>query len=98
MAELYSLCDMVVGKAGASTCMEALSHKKPLICTEWAGQNDYKIIEFLVAHRLGSFTPRYREFIQVLASSPVYEKYDAEFSTYGILQELRRFYAVFGSL
>lgn len=98
MAELYSLCDMVVGKAGASTCMEALSHKKPLICTEWAGQNDYKIIEFLVAHRLGSFTPRYREFIQVLASSPVYEKYDAEFSTYGILQELRSFYAVSGSL
>uniref|UniRef100_A0A7C3ELG0 Glycosyl transferase n=1 Tax=Gracilinema caldarium TaxID=215591 RepID=A0A7C3ELG0_9SPIR len=98
MAELYSLCDMVVGKAGASTCMEALSHKKPMICTEWAGQNDYTIIQFLLENRLGSFTPRYREFIELLSSPPVYEKYDAEFSTYGILQELRSFYAVSGSL
>jgi len=98
MAELYSLCDMVVGKAGASTCMEALSHNKPLICTEWAGQNDYKILEFLLENNLGSFTPRYRQFKELLSSPPIYKKYDAEFSTYGILQELRSFYAVSGSL
>ena len=98
MAELYSLCDMVVGKAGASTCMEALYHKKPLICTEWAAQNDYKIIEFLVNKRFGSFTPRYRDFVTLLSSPPVYEKYDTEFSTNGIINELRSFYAGSGSM
>jgi len=98
MAELYSLCDMVIGKAGASTCMESLAHRKPLICTEWAGQNDYKIIEFLLQNRLGSFTPRYRDFIGLLTNPPIYEKYDAEFSTHGILEALRSYHAVSGSM
>lgn len=98
MAELYSLCDMVVGKAGASTCMETLFHKKPLICIEWAGQNDYKIIQFLLENQLGSFTSRYHDWIQLLIKPPIYKKYDAEFSNHGILQELRSFHAVSGSM
>lgn len=98
MAELYSLCDMVIGKAGASTWVESLAHRKPLICTEWAGQNDYKLIEFLLQNRLGSFTPRYRDFIGLLTNPPIYEKYDAEFSTHGILEALRSYHAVSGSM
>jgi processive 1,2-diacylglycerol beta-glucosyltransferase len=98
MAELYSLCDMVAGKAGASTCMEALFHKKPLICTEWAGQNDYNIIQFLLENQLGSFTPQYYDFIKLIMKPPLYTKYTAEFSTHGILQELRSFHVVSGSM
>ncbi|WP_304225688.1 glycosyltransferase [Gracilinema caldarium] len=98
MAELYYICDIVVGKAGASTCMEALFHQKPLVCTEWAGQNDYKIVEFLLQNNLGSFTPRYHDFLRLLKAPPVYEKYSSEFSTYGILEALRSFHVVSGSM
>lgn len=98
MAELYVACDMVVGKAGASTCMEALYHQKPLVCTEWAGQNDYKIIEFLLQNKLGSYTPRYSDFIKLLKAPPTYATYSAEFSTHGILDALRSFHVVSGSM
>ncbi|MCA1949537.1 MAG: hypothetical protein LDL24_03125 [Treponema sp.] len=98
MAELYVICDMVAGKAGASTCMESLYHGKPLICTEWAGQNDYKIVEFLLQNRLGSYTPRYSDFIKLLKEPPAYEKYSVGFSTHGILDALRSFHVVSGSM
>ena len=98
MAELYTICDMVAGKAGAATCMETLYHKKPLICTEWAGQNDYKIIQFLKKNRLGSYTPRYKDFIGLLQKKPVYEKINVEFSVNGIIQELRSIHVISGSM
>jgi len=40
MNELIAASDVVAGKAGASTFMEAIFMKKPMIFTEWAAYND----------------------------------------------------------
>ncbi|MCX7655347.1 MAG: hypothetical protein N2Z76_02350 [Treponemataceae bacterium] len=66
MEELYTLCDVVAGKAGAATCMEALYHGRPFLCTEWVAQNDYRLLTFLSKEELGFYAPRYRSFVRFL--------------------------------
>jgi processive 1,2-diacylglycerol beta-glucosyltransferase len=68
MGDLYAACDVVLGKAGASTFMEALRWKLPMVFTEWAGQNDYLLLQYAVQNGVGWYAPRYGAFIRTLAS------------------------------
>lgn len=57
MNELMSVSDVVVGKAGASTAMEAIFMGKPFIFTEWATYNDRYIIQFAKKYKIGWYAP-----------------------------------------
>lgn len=57
MNELMSISDAVVGKAGASTAMEAFFMGKPFIFTEWATYNDRYIIQFAKKYKIGWYAP-----------------------------------------
>lgn len=66
MNELLSVTDIVVGKAGASTAMEAFFMGKPMIFTEWATYNDRYIIQFALNFRIGWYAPTQFSFIRLL--------------------------------
>jgi len=68
MGDLYAACDLVLGKAGASTFMEALRWKLPTVFTEWAGQNDYLLLQYAIQKGVGWYTPRYGAFMRTLSS------------------------------
>ncbi len=57
MNELMAASDVVVGKAGASTAMEAMFMGKPFIFTEWATYNDRFIINFALNYHVGWYCP-----------------------------------------
>jgi processive 1,2-diacylglycerol beta-glucosyltransferase len=68
MGDLYAACDVVLGKAGASTFMEALRWKLPMVFTEWAGQNDYLLLRYALQKGVGWYAPRYGAFMRTLSS------------------------------
>jgi processive 1,2-diacylglycerol beta-glucosyltransferase len=66
MNELMAASDVVVGKAGASTAMEAAFMSKPFIFTEWATYNDRFIINFALNYHVGWYCPTVFAFSQVV--------------------------------
>ncbi|MBN1518578.1 MAG: hypothetical protein JW923_00650 [Spirochaetales bacterium] len=57
MNELVAACDVVAGKAGASTAMESFFLNKPVVFTEWATFNDRYIINFVLDYKIGWYCP-----------------------------------------
>jgi 1,2-diacylglycerol 3-beta-galactosyltransferase len=57
MAELVAAADIVVGKAGPASVMEALAVGRPLLLTAYAGLNEQKLVRFVRAKGLGDFAP-----------------------------------------
>ena len=57
MAEYLAACDLVVGKAGPASVMEALAVGRPVLVTRYAGLNEYKLVRFLTERNLGAYTP-----------------------------------------
>lgn len=66
--ELISACDVVAGKAGASTAMEAFFMGKPVAFTEWATYNDRYIISFALNFRVGWYAPTTLSFLHLLGT------------------------------
>lgn len=66
MNELMCSADVVVGKAGASTAMEAIFLGKPFIFTEWATYNDRYIIQFALKYKIGWYTPTVLAFMNTV--------------------------------
>ena len=62
MADYLAACDVVVGKSGPASVMEALAVGRPVIVTGYAGLNELKLINFLEANDLGKFVPKLRGF------------------------------------
>lgn len=78
MNELMAASDVVVGKAGASTAMEAIFMGKPLIFTEWATYNDRFIINFALNYHIGWYSPTVFAFtrrVRKIADSKILEEY-----------------------
>jgi len=57
MPTLLAAADVVVGKAGPASTMEALAVGRPLIVTAYAGLNEARVVRFLQARGLGSYAP-----------------------------------------
>ncbi|ADI14679.1 glycosyltransferase [Truepera radiovictrix] len=57
MAELVAAADVVVGKAGPASVMEALAVGRPLLLTAYAGLNEQKLVRFVKARGFGDFVP-----------------------------------------
>jgi len=72
MADYLAACDVVVGKAGPASVMEALAVGRPLLLTTYAGLNERKLVRFVEAKGLGAYVPRPRGLGEQLArfSSP----------------------------
>lgn len=66
MNELMCAADLVVGKAGASTAMEAFFLGKPIVFTEWATYNDRYIIQFAMKYKVGWYTPTLGAFVELI--------------------------------
>jgi UDP-N-acetylglucosamine:LPS N-acetylglucosamine transferase len=57
MPTLLAASDLVVGKAGPASTMEALAVGRPVIATAYAGLNEERVVRFLQARHLGSYAP-----------------------------------------
>ncbi len=55
MSTLLAAADVVVGKAGPASTMEALAVGRPVIVTSYAGLNEQAVLRFLEANDLGSY-------------------------------------------
>jgi hypothetical protein len=57
MERLLSAADLVVGKAGPASTMEALAVGRPVLATAYAGLNELAVTRFLGAHAVGEYVP-----------------------------------------
>lgn len=57
MADYLAACDVVVGKAGPASVMEALAVGRPVLAVSYAGLNEAKLVRFLAQKRLGAYVP-----------------------------------------
>lgn len=55
MQRLLAAADVVVGKAGPASTMEALAVGRPVLATAYAGLNELAVTDFLAAHSLGEY-------------------------------------------
>jgi len=53
MADYLAACDLVIGKAGPASVMEALAVGRPVLVTGYAGLNEVKLLRFLIERGLG---------------------------------------------
>lgn len=57
MPTLLAASDLVVGKAGPASTMEALAVGRPVVATAYAGLNEQRVVRFLQARGLGGYAP-----------------------------------------
>ena len=61
MADYLAACDVVVGKAGPASVMEALAVGRPVLAVSYAGLNEVELVRFLEHKQLGAYVPRSAE-------------------------------------
>ena len=67
MADYLAACDLLVGKAGPASVMEALAVGRPVLATSYAGLNEAKLVRFLEAKQLGAYVPQPAELSKALS-------------------------------
>jgi processive 1,2-diacylglycerol beta-glucosyltransferase len=65
MQDFIQASDIVLGKPGASQTFEVLAKKRPIIYTTYM-QNEYTTLEFVLKNKYGWYTPKIKEFIELL--------------------------------
>lgn len=58
VADYLAAADIVVGKAGPASVLEALAVGRPVLMTSYAGLNEQKLVQFVVAKDLGAYVPK----------------------------------------
>ncbi|MEM5947587.1 glycosyltransferase [Spirochaetia bacterium 38H-sp] len=69
VVELTSSCDVVMGKAGASTAMEAAVCCKPVIFTDWIAQNDLAIIKHFTDNGYGWYFKKPAKLVEFFSGN-----------------------------
>lgn len=64
MATYLSAADVVVGKAGPASTMEALAVGRPVVVTAYAGLNEKRVVRFLQSRSLGSYAASLEHVVQ----------------------------------
>jgi len=67
MERLLAAADVVVGKAGPASTMEALAVGRPVLATAYAGLNELAVTDFLAAHSLGGYVGGWERLPDVVA-------------------------------
>lgn len=57
MPAYLAATDLVVGKAGPASTMEALAVGRPVVATSYAGLNEERVVRFLQTRGLGGYAP-----------------------------------------
>lgn len=68
MERLLSAADLVVGKAGPASTMEALAVGRPVVATAYAGLNELAVTRFLSAHGLGEYVPGWGRLAEAVSA------------------------------
>jgi UDP-N-acetylglucosamine:LPS N-acetylglucosamine transferase len=55
--DYLAACDVVVGKAGPASVLEALAVGRPFVAVSYAGLNEAKLVRFLTQKQLGCYAP-----------------------------------------
>ena len=74
MADYLAACDVVVGKAGPASVMEALAVGRPVLAVSYAGLNEAELVRFLEHKQLGAYVPeplQLRGALEHFATTPV---------------------------
>ncbi len=70
MHRYLAAADVVIGKAGPASVMEALAVGRPVLVTSSAGLNERRVVEFLQAHALGRYVPRPEQAVEAARPPP----------------------------
>ncbi len=68
MEVLLAASDLVVGKAGPASTMEALAVGRPVLAASYAGLNEQKVVAFLRAYGLGDHVPGFDRLPSAVAA------------------------------
>lgn len=68
MERLLSAADLVVGKAGPASTMEALAVGRPVLATAYAGLNELAVTRYLASHGLGGYVPGWSRLTEAVAA------------------------------
>lgn len=74
LLSLYTEADIIIGKAGPGTIVEASTLRKPLIITSWVGIQEKDNVEFVTENRLGLYEPNVKKLSG--AVEKIYKNYD----------------------
>lgn len=66
MHELIQIADLAIAKPGASTTMEMLAMRTPVIFTQYCGYQEESNVEYVVNNRLGWYTRSVSELLMLL--------------------------------
>ena len=66
IADYLAACDVVVGKAGPASVLEALAVGRPVLMTSYAGLNEEKLVHFVAAKDLGAHVPNPKDLAALL--------------------------------
>lgn len=64
MHRYLAAADVVIGKAGPASVMEALAVGRPVLVTSCAGLNERRVVEFLQANALGRYVPQPEQAVE----------------------------------
>lgn len=67
MADYLAACDVMIGKAGPASVMEALAVGRPVLAVSYAGLNEAKLVRFLETKQLGAYVPQPAELSKALS-------------------------------
>ena len=66
MADYLAACDVVVGKAGPASVLEALAVGRGVLVSSYAGLNEAKLVRFLEQKSLGAYVPKPAQLAKTL--------------------------------
>jgi processive 1,2-diacylglycerol beta-glucosyltransferase len=66
MYRWLAAADLVLGKAGASTTMEALAMKRPIFHTSYVAYNEKANLDWCLLHGVGRYVPKPEELVGLL--------------------------------
>ncbi|CAA9586415.1 MAG: hypothetical protein AVDCRST_MAG86-3604 [uncultured Truepera sp.] len=92
MADYVAACDVMIGKAGPASVMEALAVGRPVLAVSYAGLNEAKVVRFLERKQLGAYVPRpaeLREALSRFAEVPAQQQVTDTAKTLGINEMTR---------
>ena len=73
MADYLAACDVVVGKAGPASVLEALAVGRGVLVSSYAGLNEAKLVRFLEKKSLGAYVPSPEQLAQKLTEFATFE-------------------------
>ena len=92
VADYLAACDVVVGKAGPASVMEALAVGRPVLAVSYAGLNEAELVRFLEYKQLGAYVPeplQLRGALEHFATTPAQQQVRDRAAALGLAEMTR---------